>query len=341
MSRAPADPCDGRCASGRAAWAGSRSGGERPLVWSAAAPAPGALGSGCAWVWPKPALGPDRGVLGRLSRRARSAWAAAQGWAAMAEVALLNRRRARTDGLGMIAAAILAERSLEAGTDAGAPRLVAVDTTTGVPPGAKRACWLVPPVVDLGDLRFRAVEVTGRSEPERWARGGRANDALPTVVMPVPTIWPGSGRAAPPSWCGRLPTTPAGLIRSVARSIGRLVPATRERPTDQPVVVSKGKRSPGVPARPIIIPLEPEAAQPARARAQRPALGAIGCSEAAIERAGHLMLPTSLPRPEGDQGSPEDGRSRPGHLCRGARATACAGRACPRPDRGSNSPSSG
>ena len=69
MSRAPADPCDGRCASGRAAWAGSRSGGERPLVWSAAAPAPGALGSGCAWVWPKPALGPDRGVLGRLSRR--------------------------------------------------------------------------------------------------------------------------------------------------------------------------------------------------------------------------------------------------------------------------------
>jgi hypothetical protein len=220
MSRAPADPCDGRCASGRAAWAGSRSGGERPLVWSAAAPAPGALGSGCAWVWPKPALGPDRGVLGRLSRRARSAWAAAQGWAAMAEVALLNRRRARTDGLGMIAAAILAERSLEAGTDAGAPRLVAVDTTTGVPPGAKRACWLVPPVVDLGDLRFRAVEVTGRSEPERWARGGRANDALPTVVMPVPTIWPGSGRAAPPSWCGRLPTTPAGLIRSVARSIG-------------------------------------------------------------------------------------------------------------------------
>jgi hypothetical protein len=54
MSRAPADPCDGRCASGRAAWAGSRSGGERPLVWSAAAPAPGALGSGCAWVWAWP-----------------------------------------------------------------------------------------------------------------------------------------------------------------------------------------------------------------------------------------------------------------------------------------------
>ena len=68
-------------------------------------------------------------------RGARSAWAAAPGWAAMAEVALRNRRRARTDGLGMIAAAILAERSLEAGTDAGAPRLVAVDTTTGVPPG--------------------------------------------------------------------------------------------------------------------------------------------------------------------------------------------------------------
>ena len=64
----------------------------------------------------------------------------------MSEVAILNRLRASADGLGMIAAAILAERYPAAVTDAGAHRLVAVDTTTVVPPGDKRAYWLVPTV---------------------------------------------------------------------------------------------------------------------------------------------------------------------------------------------------
>ena len=113
-------------------------------------------------------------VLGRLSLRTLSAWAAAQGWAAMSDVAILNRLRASADWLGMIAGALLAVRYPEAAaaTDMGEQRLVVVDATTVVPPGDKRDYWLVHTVFDLTDLRFRVVEVTGRSEPERLARGG-------------------------------------------------------------------------------------------------------------------------------------------------------------------------
>src|SRR5215213_11990516 len=111
-------------------------------------------------------------VLGRLSLRGLSAWATAQGWAAMSDVAILNRLRASADWLGALAAALLAERYPEAVTDMGEQRLVAVDATSVVPPGDKRDYWLVHTVFDLTDLRFRAVEVTGRNEPERLARGG-------------------------------------------------------------------------------------------------------------------------------------------------------------------------
>jgi hypothetical protein len=251
-------------------------------------------------------------VLGRLSLRALSAWAAAQGWAAMSDVAILNRLRASADWLGMIAAAILAERYPEAVTDAGSHRLVAVDTTTVVPPGDKRAYWLVHTVFDLMDLRFRAVEVTGRSEPERLARGGvrpgeiriadrghaRADDLAEVV-------------AGGADFLVRAAANHPRLIDQTGCPPDRLAlcrQATRERPTDQPLVVTKGRSSTGVPARLIIIPLEPEAAQRARERARRNARHwGYRASEAAIEMAGYLMLPTSLPGPRRDQGLPEDG----------------------------------
>ena len=111
-------------------------------------------------------------VLGRLSLRALSAWAAAQGWAAMSDVAILNRLRASADWLGMIAATLLTECCPEAVAGTGEQRLVAVDATTVVPPGDKRVYWLVHTVFDLAELRFRVVEITGRSESERLARGG-------------------------------------------------------------------------------------------------------------------------------------------------------------------------
>lgn len=251
-------------------------------------------------------------VLGRLSLRALSAWAAAQGWAAMSDVAILNRLRASADWLGMIAAAILAERYPEAVTDAGSHRLVAVDTTTVVPPGDQRAYWLVHTVFDLMDLRFRAVEVTGRSEPERLARGGvrpgeiriadrghaRADDLAEVV-------------AGGADFLVRAAANYPRLIDQTGCPLDRLAlcrQATRERPTDQPLVVTKGKSSTGVPARLIIIPLEPEAAQRARERARRNARHwGYRASEAAIEMAGYLMLLTSLPGPQRDQGLPEDG----------------------------------
>jgi Transposase DDE domain len=251
-------------------------------------------------------------VLGRLSLRGLSAWAAAQGWAAISDVAVLNRLRASADWLGTIAAALLAERYPEAVTDAGSRRLVAVDATTVVPPGDKRDYWLVHTVFDLTDLRFRVVEVTGRSEPERLARGGvrpgeiriadrghaRADDLAEVV-------------AGGADFLVRAAANYPRLLDQTGCPLDRLVlcrQATRERPADQPVLVTKGKSGMGVPARLIIIPLEPEAAQRARERARRNARHwGYRASEAAIEMAGYLMLLTSLPGVPRDQGSRGDG----------------------------------
>jgi hypothetical protein len=191
----------------------------------------------------------------------------------MADVAVLNRLRASADWLGAIAAALLAERYPEAVTDTGEQRLVAVDATTVVPPGGKRDCWLVHTVFDLAALRFRVVEVTGRSEPERLARGG---------------VQPGEVRIADRGHARAddLAEVAAGgadfLVRAAANyprlldqtgcPLDRLAlcrQATRERPADAPVLVAKGKSGTGVPARLVIIPLEPEAAERARERARR------------------------------------------------------------------------
>jgi Transposase DDE domain len=239
-------------------------------------------------------------VLGRLSLRALSAWAAAQGWAAMSDVAILNRLRASADWLGMIAAALLAERYPEATAGTGEQRLVAVDATTVVPPGDKRAYWLMHTVFDLADLRFRVVEVTGRSEPERLARGGvrpgevriadrghaRADDLAEVV-------------AGGADFLVRAAANYPRLVDQTGHSLDRLAlcrEATRERPADRPVMVTKGKSSTGVLARLVIIPLQPEAAQRARERARRNARHwGYRASEAAIEMAGYLMLLTSLP----------------------------------------------
>jgi hypothetical protein len=238
-------------------------------------------------------------VLGRLSLRGLSAWAAAQGWAAISDVAVLNRLRASADWLGALAAALLAERYPEAVTDTGEQRLVAVDATAVVPPGDKRGYWLVHTVFDLTALRFRVVEVTGRSEPERLARGG---------------VQPGEVRIADRGHARAddLAEVAAGgadfLVRAAANyprlldqtgcPLDRLAlcrQAARERPTDAPVLVAKGKSSTGVPARLVIIPLEPEAAERARERARRNARHwGYRASEAAVEMAGYLMLLASL-----------------------------------------------
>jgi hypothetical protein len=239
-------------------------------------------------------------VLGRLSLRTLSAWATAQGWAAMSDVAVLNRLRASADWLGTIAAAVLAERYPEAVTDAGPHRLMAVDATTVVPPGDKRDYWLVHTVFDLTDLRFRVVEVTGRGEPERLARGGprpgevriadrghaRADDLAEVV-------------AGGADFLVRAAANYPRLLDRTGRPLDRLAScrqATWGSPADQPVRVTKGKGGTGVAARLVVVPLEPEAAARARERARRNARAwGYRASEAALEMAGYLMLLTSLP----------------------------------------------
>jgi hypothetical protein len=239
-------------------------------------------------------------VLGRLSLRTLAAWADAQGLAAMSDVALLNRLRASADWLGAIAAALLTERYPEAVADTGGYRLVAVDATTVVPPGDKRGYWLVHTVFDLTELRFRVVEVTGRGEPERLARGGarpgeariadrghaRADDLAEVV-------------AGGADFLVRAAANYPRLVDQAGCPLDRLAlcrAATREAPADRPVVVAKGQGGTRVAARLVIIPLEPAAAQRARERARRNARHwGYRASETAIEMAGYLMLLTSLP----------------------------------------------
>jgi hypothetical protein len=154
-------------------------------------------------------------VLGRLSLRGLSAWAAAQGWAAMLDVAVLNRLRASADWLGAIAAALLAERYPEAVAGTGEQRLVLVDATTVVPPGDKRDYWLVHTVFDLTDLRVRVVEVSGRSKPERLARGG---------VRPSEVRLADRGHARADDLAGVGAGGAAFLVRAAAHDPGRLDP---------------------------------------------------------------------------------------------------------------------
>jgi hypothetical protein len=87
------------------------------------------------------------------------------------------------------------------------------------------------------------------------------------------------------------------LIRSVARPIG--APGAGDAGTaDRPAGGGEqGQAQPGRAGPADHHSARAEAAQPARARAQRPAWGAIGWCEATIGRAGHPMRPTSRPRP--------------------------------------------
>jgi hypothetical protein len=238
-------------------------------------------------------------VLGRLSLRALSGWADSQGLAAMSDVAVLKRLRASAGWLEAIAAALMAERYPEAAVDTGEHRLMAVDATTVVPPGDKRDYWLVHTVFDLTELRFRVVEVTGRSEPERLARGGvrpgevRIGDRGHARAEALAEVIVGGG-----DLLVRAAANYPRLVDQAGQPIERLAlcrQATHERPAEQPVMI-KGKGGTSVAARLVITPLEPEAARHARERARRNARHwGYRASEVAIEMAGYLMLLTSLP----------------------------------------------
>jgi hypothetical protein len=153
------------------------------------------------------------------------------------------------------------------------PWLIVVGATTMVPPGDKRGYWLVHTVSDLIAQRFRVVEVTRRSEPERLVRGGvrpgeirvadrghaRADD-LALVV---------AGRADihvhVAANCPR-------LIDQTGHLVDRLPYVSRRRGRSRLTGrwwVTKGKSSAGMPTRLVIVPREPEAGQRARELARR------------------------------------------------------------------------
>jgi hypothetical protein len=180
-------------------------------------------------------------VLGRLSLHAPSAWAAAQGWAAMSGVAVLNRLRASADRLGALAAALLTEHYPEVATDPGEQRppiptryliawepwLIVVGATTVVPPGDKRGYWLVHTVsISLLNAFGWWKSPGAASRSVSLAVGcGRAKYASPTAVTPVPTIWPWWLRAGPTSTCTPPPTILGLSTRPDILSTGCLMSA--------------------------------------------------------------------------------------------------------------------
>ncbi|HEX2187143.1 MAG TPA: transposase [Chloroflexota bacterium] len=236
-------------------------------------------------------------VLGGLSLRMLAAWSQAQEQASLSDVAVLNRLRASADWLGAIVSALLAQRYPEAVAEQGQRRLLAVDSTSVVPPGNKRDYCLVHSLFDLRQLSFRCVEVSDRREAERLSRGGvcagevRIADRGHAHAEELAAVV-----QAGADFIVRAAANYPSLVEANGSELDRLElcrRAAREGVVDHAVLVAKaGLR---VPARLVILPVEPEAAQHARERARRNARRwGYEASPAGIEMAGYLMLLTSL-----------------------------------------------
>jgi hypothetical protein len=239
-------------------------------------------------------------VLGRQSLRMLASWASAQGLADLSDVAALKRLRASADWLGLLVSALLAARYPEvAAGGSGQRRLVAVDATMVVPPGAKRDYWLVHTVFDLEDLAFRVVETSDRFERERLTRGGvRAGEVRIADRFHARAEEFAAVRAEGADFLVRAASTYPRLLGADGKRLDRaplLAEATRAGLIDRPVTVASAKSKARVAARLVIAPLPPNAAARARLKAKRDARAAgYAPSATGLEAAGHLMLLTSL-----------------------------------------------
>lgn len=109
--------------------------------------------------------------IGGLSLRATAAWAEAQGWASLSDVALLKRLRQASVWLGELLAAVLAARVEE--LESFVPttyRLRVLDATTAATPGSKGTDFRVHLGLDLSGLRIDRIEITGAEGGESFTR---------------------------------------------------------------------------------------------------------------------------------------------------------------------------
>jgi len=109
-------------------------------------------------------------ALGGLSLRSTAAWAQAQGWASLSDVALLKRLRGASTWLGTVLAAVLSQRVEGLRSTAMSYRLRVVDATTASTPGSKGTDSRIHMGLDLSSLRIDRIEVTGVEGGESFTR---------------------------------------------------------------------------------------------------------------------------------------------------------------------------
>lgn len=240
-------------------------------------------------------------VLGRFSLRMLAAWAEQSGLASLSDVAVLKRLKASADWIGGLVSELLLARYPESVTGAAAElRLVAVDATAVAKPGPARDYWLVHTVFDLSALQLKTVEVTDRHSAERLTRGGvaagelRLADRVHAKADELAAVV-----AAGAHFLVRAPSREPRLLNQRGERLERLSLCRAAQAAgllDQAVIIQGAKSGVQVPARIILLPLPPAAAEKAKSVARRNAnKWGYNPSCDGVEMAGYLVLLTSLP----------------------------------------------
>jgi IS4 transposase len=238
-----------------------------------------------------------------LSLREVSAWAEAQGIAALSDVAVLKRLSGAADWFGALLAQLLADRAAVALDDLGERPLRLVDGTAIRAPGSRGADWRLHAVYDPRSQRVTALELTDGRGAERLERfpvvadeiriGDAGFGSRPDGIR---ALTEGAGDyVVRVNWRGLHWQDLAGGrfdVLSFLRTIGR------EGIAEAPVLVGRahGKRSwTPVPARLIAVRLPPEQAEASRKRARKASRkNRRRIMSDTVEAAGYVLLLTSL-----------------------------------------------
>lgn len=236
---------------------------------------------------------------GGQSLREASAWALLQGIGSLSSQAVMNRLRGASDWLEVIAGRLLAEASSSA--LAAGRRVRAVDASVIPAPGSGKN-WRLHAVYELREQRFSHLELTDIHGAEGLERVPvETNDVvLGDRVFARPDglrhVVDGGG-----DFVVRLGSRSLSLQDPDGAALdlmGVLAESARAGSADLPVLIGHGRKRDWkpLPARLIVLPKPPEAAERARQKAQRASQrGGHQNDPASLEAAGYLMLITSLP----------------------------------------------
>jgi len=235
---------------------------------------------------------------GGQSLREASAWALLQGIGSLSSQAVMKRLRGASDWLEVIAGRLLAEASSSA---LAAGRRVRIIDGSVIPAPGSGKNWRLHAVYELREQRFSHLELTdihGAEGLERVAvEAGDVvlGDRVFTRPDGLRHVLDGGG-----DFVVRLGSRSLSLqdADGVALDlVGVLAESTRAGSADLPVRIDHGRKRDWkpLPARLIVLPKPPEAAERARQKALRASQrGGHQNDPASLEAAGYLMLITSL-----------------------------------------------